>query len=457
MKSIENSTAFNETECIDAGGGFHPGDGGLCFMTPARCEEAEGEAESIEDTCGAQYNRNWAPLVENGISCDGTATEECLPDNMTDMLMMMMPDNMHYNEYSGLENCTQVSGLGLCVHPITEQECGTTCMKGGCDNRTVQARAAWYVSAGCCGAGDAVQSVCDTDSFVAPVPPVTIPTTTTTTTTPSPDVALQVEQHTISSSITLDVSEVGDLGNEASQTAMSEAIAESLGVSADDVEDVVMAIKVKGTMRMTVSDPEAFAASADAKLGIETAIANENEVDVSAVTATITVASSRRLLQAARRLSGGVNVEYEIEVQDGATADQMTASLRAADTSALAEAVNAQLTGSSLTVESIESISSDPEVSVDFSVVTEDADVAAAVETAVEVADPTAMTRTINAELEAAGIETEVSVSQIAAPEVSAETITQSPSDDASRDDNGSSTAMLSVGVMLLLVASANK
>jgi hypothetical protein len=399
-------------------------------------------------------------------SMSGQEQEELLMEmgNMLDAMAEMMMEN----EGNGLESCTQAAGLGLCVHPTAESYCRTTCNKGGCDTRTVQTRADWYVSAGCCGSGAAVQSVCPTaDSFVAPLPPksadgteLALPAGVQAT----GDVELlQVEQHTITGSLTLDVSEVGDLGNEASRDAMKDAIAAQLGLSsADDVEDVVITIKVKGSMPMTVSNPAAFAASSEARLGIETAIANQNEVAVQDVTATITVVS-RRLRDVARRLQGGgVDVSYEIEVQDGATADAMTTSFAAADTAALATAVNAELAtaGGDLTVTSVESITAEPEVLVSYSIVTEDAAVAESVQTAVEEADATAFTASINEELEAAGVETTVTVSEISAPEVATATVTvtQNPAllQDAGQASD-SSTAMLSAGVVLLLIASAGK
>jgi len=225
-----------------------------------------------------------------------------------------------------------------------------------------------------------------------------------------------VTTHTVEGSLTLNMAAVGDLGSAESLEAMKAAIAEQAGVNLADVASVEISVKVTGTMPMQVSNPAVFAASTEAKEGIQRAIAAQNSVPASDVTATLSVA---RRLSKGRQLQSNVNVAFEVAVTDGAAADAMTQTMSTANTADLAAAVNTELVSNTdLQVTSVASVTASAEVSVSYTIVTTDESVATAAQAEILAITPAAMTASVNAQLQSAGVATEVTVTSISAPTV---------------------------------------
>jgi len=242
-----------------------------------------------------------------------------------------------------------------------------------------------------------------TDDLAVPSTP---PTTTEAVVTPGG------AQHIVRGSLTMTMAAIGNLESEASMNAMKAAIASQAGVDQDAVASVELAVKVIGQMPMQVSDPAAFVQSAEVRAGVEAAIADQIGVDPSDVTATLSTA--RRLER--RRLQSNVHVDFEIAAADGSAADSRAEAMSLASTADLTAAIGAELAATNLEVMVIEAVTAVPQVSVIYAIVTADASVAEAASAAVTAAGPAAMTASMNTELQGAGVQVEVTVSEVAAP-----------------------------------------
>jgi len=428
--------------CEAADGAQVERDGALaCLMTPAACQSAGGTEASIEETCGMRFTAHWTDLVRAGASCTKTGLDPstCAADtfgvnqsgrrlfaqnlrrldghaarNNTNTNATTNNNNNNNNNNSGpsdggsnrspVQNCAQAAERNWCIQPDAGAHCATTCQAGGCNPRTAQERAEAFVAAGCCGSG---QAKCANGGSIAAVGPTMADGT-------SPAVTA-VTTHTVEGSLTLNMAAVGDLGSAASLEAMKAAIAEQAGVNLADVASVEISMKVTGTMPMQVSNPAVFAASTEAKEGIQRAIAAQNSVPASDVTATLS--SVARRLSKGRQLQSNVNVAFEVAVTDGAAADAMTQTMSTANTADLAAAVNTELVSNTdLQVTSVASVTASPEVSVSYTIVTTDESVATAAQAEILAITPAAMTASVNAQLETAGVAAEVTVTSISAP-----------------------------------------
>lgn len=193
---------------------------------------------------------------------------------------------------------------------------------------------------------------------------------------------------------------------------------------------------------MEVANPEEFVASAAARTGVEAAIATQNSVPASDVTATLSVATGGGRRLEGRQLQANVDVAFEIQVENGAAADTMSEAISSADTAALASAVNDQLADSpDLQVTSVSSVTAEPEVSVSYTITTTDSTAAQNAETAMESAS--GMQASMNTAFEEAGIEgVAATVDTMVAPTMSTEMVDNPEWDDSFASGRAASAAL---------------
>jgi hypothetical protein len=224
--------------------------------------------------------------------------------------------------------------------------------------------------------------------------------------------------HVVEAEMTLEMDFPANMSASQLETALRESIAASTGVSNTSVGKINITVKVVGTAPMVVADPAAFVASPEAKTAVEAGLAVKVGVPASDVTATLSLAdgssaapagapapasspasapspaaapgpapspspapaSARRLEhEPERRLSGTVNVEYEI-VADMASSSMMTTSLQADDGAAsLTAAINDQLENvTDIEPVEVQDIEATPQVTITYEIRTTDAEAAQA-------------------------------------------------------------------------------
>lgn len=272
--------------------------------------------------------------------------------------------------------------------------------------------------------------------------------------------AAAAETHVLEGSMTLSVASAAALDGQDEQDALKAAIASQAGVDLAEVEAVVITVKVAGTVPLEVADASAFIADSAAVDALRSAIATVNSVDVAAVEVTLEAAAATRRLTpaAARRLVADVNAAFEFTSANGAVADAATAAMTAdAMTSDLLAAINTELAGSDLEVTGVEAIMAEPAVEISYTIRTEDADLAAAAETAISSATPADMQAEIGAAMTTAGVTLEVTVADISAPAVS--TVTAASAEpgrpgDASFAGRGNPRAAVATAVSAMVLAS---
>lgn len=248
--------------------------------------------------------------------------------------------------------------------------------------------------------------------------------------------------HEVSGSMTLNLTSVLGLSDgegelsDAAQTALKDAIAAQIdGVDPQDVGNIEVVVKVKGTAPMQVANAAAFVASAEAKQAVEAGLAAQAGVEASRVTATLSVAGAVPAGNATeetttanttanttgRRLQDTVNVEYEIEA-DLSNSDMLTTSLRSADASALTTEINAALAEVEGDFDvTVDEISADSEVTISYQIRTTDLEAATAAEAALTAAatDETAQTSLmdgLNTALRERGVDVQVNSMTVAQP-----------------------------------------
>merc|ERR1719329_890207 len=68
-----------QESCTSAGGLVEDDD---CLMTPTECTAFGGQVAKIWETCGTRAALYWAPMMRNGMPCDGTVdASQCPADS----------------------------------------------------------------------------------------------------------------------------------------------------------------------------------------------------------------------------------------------------------------------------------------------------------------------------------------------------------------------------------------
>lgn len=246
--------------------------------------------------------------------------------------------------------------------------------------------------------------------------------------------------HEVSGAMTLDLTSVaglsdGDRLSDAAEGALKNAIAAQIeGVDAQDVGNITVVVKVKGRAPMQVADAAAFVASAEAKQAVEAGLAAQANVNVTRVTATLSVGGAGAAGNTSeetttantteRRLQETVNVEYEIQA-DLSDSDGLTSRLQSADASAdLTAAINTELAEAEGDFDvTVDEISADSEVTISYQIRTTDPEAATAAAEALTAAatdetSQTALMTGLNTELAAAGVDVQVNSMTVAQPTV---------------------------------------